>query len=187
VVLRHGAAANETALRAFLAPRLATFKVPRQILVLDEIPKGATGKPERLGLAKTLGLVGGAGAGRRAPAVAPRTEIEAALARLWCEVLGLDAVGVHENFLDLGGDSLRATQVLSRLQESFGVEVSLADSLDTPTVAALAAAVTRRLAEQAESKGVQKLLAEVEALPETEARRLVADAAGGTGRPEEHL
>ena len=174
VVLRPDAAATEATLGEFLAPRLAPFKRPRHILLLAEIPKGPTGKPERLGLAKTLGLAGGAGAGRRAPAVAPRSEIEAALARLWCEVLGLAAVGVYDNFLDLGGDSLRATQVLGRLQESLGVEVSLADTLDTPTVAALAGVVSRRLAERAASAGAQELLSEVEGLSDAEAARLLA-------------
>jgi acyl-CoA synthetase (AMP-forming)/AMP-acid ligase II len=56
VVLREGAAATEKELRDFVARRLAPFKVPRQILFLDEIPKGATGKLQRIGLAQKLGL-----------------------------------------------------------------------------------------------------------------------------------
>ncbi len=57
VVLREGEAADEKEIRSFASERLATFKVPRKILVLDEIPKGATGKLQRIGLAKKLGLV----------------------------------------------------------------------------------------------------------------------------------
>jgi acyl-CoA synthetase (AMP-forming)/AMP-acid ligase II len=57
VVLREGVTADEQAIRAFAAERLASFKVPRKILVLDEIPKGATGKLQRIGLAKKLGMV----------------------------------------------------------------------------------------------------------------------------------
>jgi acyl-CoA synthetase (AMP-forming)/AMP-acid ligase II len=57
VVLREGVAADEQAIRAFAAERLASFKVPRKILVLDEIPKGATGKLQRIGLAEKLGMV----------------------------------------------------------------------------------------------------------------------------------
>jgi oxalate---CoA ligase len=56
VVLREGAAADERELRAFAAVRLADFKVPRTVLILKEIPVGATGKLQRLGLAKKLGL-----------------------------------------------------------------------------------------------------------------------------------
>jgi acyl-CoA synthetase (AMP-forming)/AMP-acid ligase II len=57
VVLREGESADEAAIRSFASERLATFKVPRKILVLDEIPKGATGKLQRIGLAKKLGLI----------------------------------------------------------------------------------------------------------------------------------
>ena len=56
VVLREGASATEKELREFAATRLADFKVPRKILILDEIPKGATGKLQRIGLAQKLGL-----------------------------------------------------------------------------------------------------------------------------------
>ena len=57
VVLREGETTDEASIRSFAAERLATFKVPRKILVLDEIPKGATGKLQRIGLAEKLGLV----------------------------------------------------------------------------------------------------------------------------------
>ena len=56
IVLREGNAASEQAIREFAATRLADFKVPRKILILDEIPKGATGKLQRIGLAEKLGL-----------------------------------------------------------------------------------------------------------------------------------
>lgn len=58
VVLREGMAADEAAIRAFCADRLAEFKVPRRVVLLEEIPKGATGKLQRIGLAEKLGLVG---------------------------------------------------------------------------------------------------------------------------------
>ena len=57
IVLREGASATEADLRAFAAERLAAFKVPRKVVILDEIPKGATGKLQRIGLAGKLGLV----------------------------------------------------------------------------------------------------------------------------------
>ena len=60
VVLREGAEADEAAIRAFAGERLAGFKVPRKVVILDEIPKGATGKLQRIGLAEKLGLVEGA-------------------------------------------------------------------------------------------------------------------------------
>jgi acyl-CoA synthetase (AMP-forming)/AMP-acid ligase II len=60
VVLREGEAADEAAIRGFAGERLAAFKVPRKVVILDEIPKGATGKLQRIGLAEKLGLVEGA-------------------------------------------------------------------------------------------------------------------------------
>jgi len=57
VVLKEGATATESDIRSFASARLAAFKVPRKILILDEIPKGATGKLQRIGLAEKLGLV----------------------------------------------------------------------------------------------------------------------------------
>ena len=56
VVLREGMTANESDIRGYAATRLADFKVPRKVLILDEIPKGATGKLQRIGLAAKLGL-----------------------------------------------------------------------------------------------------------------------------------
>ena len=56
IVLREGAAASETEIRSFASGRLADFKVPRRVVILDEIPKGATGKLQRIGLAVKLGL-----------------------------------------------------------------------------------------------------------------------------------
>ncbi|MGC9419174.1 MAG: AMP-binding enzyme, partial [Rhodovulum sp.] len=60
VVLRDGAQATEREIRDFAAERVADFKVPRKVVILDEIPKGATGKMQRIGLAEKLGLVEGA-------------------------------------------------------------------------------------------------------------------------------
>ena len=56
MVLKPDAAADEKSIRAFAAERLADFKVPRQVLIMDELPKGATGKVQRIGLAQKLGL-----------------------------------------------------------------------------------------------------------------------------------
>jgi acyl carrier protein len=108
---------------------------------------------------------------------APRNELEQAIANVWREVLGIDQVGIHDNFFNMGGHSLMALQVLSRLRRAFQVEVSVRVFFDVPTVAGLAEAIekTRAQAEQAEHKEVARLLAELEGLPEDEARRLLAD------------
>jgi acyl transferase domain-containing protein/predicted O-methyltransferase YrrM/acyl carrier protein len=71
--------------------------------------------------------------------VAPRTEIERRLCLVWQELLGIDRVGVDDDFFELGGDSLLAIRIVNRLREDFGVDRSLASLMEVPTVAALAA------------------------------------------------
>ncbi|MDZ8262383.1 type I polyketide synthase [Nostoc sp. ChiQUE01b] len=66
--------------------------------------------------------------------VAPRNEIEATIARIWQQILGINLVGIHDSFLDLGGQSLLATQLLSRLREEFKVDLSLQSFFEAPTI-----------------------------------------------------
>jgi acyl-CoA synthetase (AMP-forming)/AMP-acid ligase II len=140
VVLKTGTVADESALREFVSGRLADFKVPRRIVLLDEIPKGPTGKPQRIGLAAILGL-----RESREPAEAqsehlkPRTQSEKLVAGLWQQVLGRKDVGAQDNFFDLGGDSMLATQFLSRLAQSSGATPPLLRLFEQPTVQAMAA------------------------------------------------
>ncbi|WP_343780302.1 amino acid adenylation domain-containing protein [Virgibacillus salarius] len=66
--------------------------------------------------------------------VAPRTSIEQTLAAIWSEVLGIDKVGIHDNFFDLGGHSLKATALISKIHKQFKVEISLREFLESPTI-----------------------------------------------------
>jgi acyl-CoA synthetase (AMP-forming)/AMP-acid ligase II/acyl carrier protein len=146
VVVREGAAVEPREIKAFAAERLAFFKVPRHLVIVAEIPKGPTGKPHRIGLAERLGL--GGPPGGLPPVVdstPPRTEVEEALAALWREILHVEAVGVHAPFLELGGDSILAAQLVARVRETMEVDVALMDVFDTPTVADMAEMVEDRL------------------------------------------
>ena len=140
VVLRQGAAATASDIRQFAATRLADFKVPRQVLIVEEIPKSPTGKLQRLGLAARLGL--GAPApvqpGTPTSCVAPRTAVEELLAGLWTQVLDVERVGSEDDFFQVGGDSLLATQLLSRVRDAMHVEVPWLAFFDAPTVAGMA-------------------------------------------------
>src|SRR5437867_4448544 len=105
VVLRQNASVTEQELRRFVATRLAPFKIPSQVLMVDAIPVGSTGKPQRRSLAELFGLTAPA---QDQPVLhivytAPRTPLEEVLAGLWATVLGLERVGVHNNFFQLGG------------------------------------------------------------------------------------
>ena len=77
--------------------------------------------------------------------VAPSTPIHKQLAEIWIEVLGIERVGIHDNFFKLGGDSLLATQVVSRIRGLFRVELPLRSSFELPTVAGLAERIERHL------------------------------------------
>ncbi|MBM4263422.1 MAG: AMP-binding protein [Deltaproteobacteria bacterium] len=104
VVLRPGCQLTESSLRQFVAQRLAAYKIPSRIVTLDELPIGATGKLQRIGLAEKLANV------FLEPAPSgPEGDIESQLASIYAEVLGVQRVNRAENFFALGGDSLRRT------------------------------------------------------------------------------
>lgn len=141
VVLRPGSRVTERDLCHFSAARLAAHKVPRRLVFLDEIPKGPTGKFKRIGLAEILGLAGngpdgGVVPGRRTRST--RTETERALAELWSEVLRTPEVGAEDDFFALGGDSMRLTTLLHRVEEMWGRTIPLEEFVDGLTVAGLA-------------------------------------------------
>jgi oxalate---CoA ligase len=139
VVLRAGAAVDADEVRAFVAGRLAPHKVPRRVVVLDELPKGPTGKLQRIGLAERLGLLGDGPGGPRAIYADAR---EAAVAAVWGQVLGRTAVGPDDDFVELGGDSLLAVLLVSDVRDVFGVELpESAPFEEAPTVAAMAALI----------------------------------------------
>jgi acyl carrier protein len=96
------------------------------------------------------------------PYVAPRTPLEEQLAAIWSEVLGVERVGVYDNFFVLGGHSLLATQVVSRVREEFQVELPLRTLFAEPTLATLADAIIQQTVEQTESELLAQLMAELE-------------------------
>ncbi|MEA2601554.1 MAG: hypothetical protein QOF89_2546 [Acidobacteriota bacterium] len=101
--------------------------------------------------------------------VAPRDEMERALAEIWQSLLGLERVGVDDNFFDLGGHSLLATQVMSRLRDALGVELPLDALFAAPTVAGLAAAVAGTTVAASEDEDLEALLREIEEMSASEA------------------
>jgi acyl-CoA synthetase (AMP-forming)/AMP-acid ligase II/acyl carrier protein len=141
---------RESELRRFANDHLAFFKVPKRIFILDEIPKGPTGKLQRIGLAEELGITGDEPdeASGEAAFVKPRDPVENAIADIWCEVLKLPQVGVLHRFLELGGDSLLALQLVSRIREIFETEISLLDFFEAPTIAEQAEIVQEMLLKQ---------------------------------------
>jgi amino acid adenylation domain-containing protein len=121
-------------LRAFARQRLPDYMVPAAIVLLPELPLTHNGKVDRHAL--PVPAFDG-----NAPAWAlPRTPIETALARAMAEVLNLDRIGIDDNFFDLGGHSLSAVRLTSRIRDALNIDLSLRQLFAAPTVRGLAQA-----------------------------------------------
>jgi amino acid adenylation domain-containing protein len=125
------------ALAAFLAERLPAYMVPAAWVLRERLPLTANGKVDRAALPAPVER------GEGGAYVAPRSPVEQVLAGIWEEVLELQRVGVEDDFFALGGHSLVAAQVTSRVLQAFSVELPLRLLFERPTVAALAAEVER--------------------------------------------
>ena len=101
---------------------------------------------------------------------APRTPIEKILADIWAEVLLLPKVGINDHFLDLGGHSLAASQLISRVIQTFQLDLSLKGLFDAPTVAAMAIIITQHQANRVSEAELLQMMHEIEAMTEIEAQ-----------------
>jgi len=153
----------EEDLLGFLRRRLPEYMTPPGIIWLDKLPRNEHGKLNRRALTGEM-----AQAAAHEEYVAPRSTAEAAIARLYGEVLGIAPPGIHDNFFRLGGHSLLATQLLSRVNRTFLLELPLRLMFQAVTVAALADAVE------------QQLLDEIAALSDDEVLRQVSDKANAS-------
>jgi amino acid adenylation domain-containing protein len=158
-------------LRRYLKEKLPEYMVPGVWVLLDELPLTANGKVDRRGLPEPEGTRPELESGY----VEAGTETEKLLAEIWTQVLGLERVGVHDNFFDLGGQSLIATQVVSRTRKALNIDLPLRRLFESPTVAELAEVITRIQAEQTAAMLASEL-AELQALSEAEAQKLLEDS-----------
>jgi acyl-CoA synthetase (AMP-forming)/AMP-acid ligase II len=131
VVLRPGKTVSAEELRQFLGSRLSAHKVPQQIVFLPELPKGPSGKVQRIGLANKVKdrLVAGY--------VAPSTDVEKKLVEIWKKVLDVERPGVRDNFFHLGGDSIQSVMMASLAREA-GIAIFPRQIEKHPTIAELA-------------------------------------------------
>jgi acyl-CoA synthetase (AMP-forming)/AMP-acid ligase II/acyl carrier protein len=167
VVPKAGRNPGEAALRQFLFTKLAGFKVPSQIVFIDAIPKGPTGKIQRTSLHEKLGHA------LARPFVGPRSETERAVEAIIREVLKTEPLGVDANFFAAGGDSLRGTQVIARVNERLSLDLPFTAIFRHPTIAELACAVEEaKLAAESRTASLQ---AEIDALSDEEVERLLAE------------
>ncbi|HEX7736568.1 MAG TPA: amino acid adenylation domain-containing protein, partial [Ktedonobacteraceae bacterium] len=142
-----------TELRQALAARLPDFMLPSTFQWLSALPLTPHGKLDR----RALPAPDRSRPEQKTVFVAARTPLEELLAGIWCQVLQLERVGTFDNFFTLGGHSLLATQVIARVREMAQVEVPLRTLFETPTVAGLAASITR-ISRQAQGDALPPLL-----------------------------
>jgi acyl carrier protein len=145
--------------------------IPSSFVFLDALPLSPNGKVDRL----ALPVPGQSRPDLDAPYVTPTTPIEEEVAKIWGEVLSLDQVGIHDNFFDLGGHSLAATRVISRVIKGFGLELSLQSLFAAPTVAEMTVVITEHQGKKLGEEKLDCMLAELESISDEEAQRFFAN------------
>ncbi|WP_442947013.1 amino acid adenylation domain-containing protein [Nostoc sp. UHCC 0870] len=120
-----------TDLRQFLARNLPDYMIPSQFIILDALPLTPNGKVDRRGLPKPQFQTS-------SQTIAPRTPTEELLLNIWQNILNLTSVGITDNFFTLGGHSLLVIRLVSQIQQVFGVDISLRQIFEKPTIAELA-------------------------------------------------
>ncbi|MBW4563379.1 MAG: amino acid adenylation domain-containing protein [Mojavia pulchra JT2-VF2] len=121
-------------LRSFLKEKLPDYMVPSSFVFLDALPQTPNGKVDRKGLPAPEALRSQLDSSY----VAPQTEIEQAIASVWQRVLQVEKVGLHDNFFDLGGHSLRMAQVHGQLRDVLQQDISMVELFQYPTISSLA-------------------------------------------------
>ena len=168
IILAPGDDTSESELKSFLHSRLPNYMVPATFVRLDSLPLMPSGKVDRTALPAPVAdnML------RDGDFVAPRTLIEERVAEILAPLLGLEKVSVEGNFFILGGHSLLGTQLIARIRDAFGVNLSLRSIFDAPTVADLAAHVEKNLVAQLEAMSEE----EAESALSSENDRLFGEA-----------
>ena len=127
--------------------------VPGRFIFLEALPLSPNGKVDRSRLPEP----GPVRSEQKAPIAVPRTQIEKVLYEIWVRVLEIEQIGIYDNFLDVGGHSLLAVQIIARVEDYFDIEMSVRTLFEFPTIAELAGLVHEKLLEMIEqlrSKGL---------------------------------
>ena len=145
VILREGVFATENNIQLSIVDRLAHFKIPHRILIVNEIPKGPTGKIQRIGLAEKLGMTmdSETNSQEKAEFVEPGTTAEKKLAEIWEQVIGIQGIGIRDNFFEIGGDSILAAQMFAQVAKAFGKNLPITTLLQAPNIEQLAYALDK--------------------------------------------
>ncbi|HZU40905.1 MAG TPA: amino acid adenylation domain-containing protein [Solirubrobacteraceae bacterium] len=142
--------------RRLLKAKLPPFMLPSAFVTLQALPLTSNGKVDR----GALPLPDGSGGRPQRSYEPPETPVQEALAEIWSEVLGLERIGIAEDFFDLGGHSLLAVKMLARVQQELGVSLPLAGLFDRSTIRELAEEVMVAMLDDATDDELASLLAD---------------------------
>jgi amino acid adenylation domain-containing protein len=159
-----GPAINEV--RQFLADKLPAYMIPTSFIFLEALPLTDTLKVDRKALPQPDGLRPEIGV----PYEAPRNFVEETLVKIWADILDVDRVGIHDSFFDLGGHSLAATRIVSRVVKAFPSELPLKVFFDSPTVAEMAEVIVQNQRENSGHSESPGVLDELESLSDKETK-----------------
>lgn len=158
-------------LRRYLESILAQHMVPAVYVVLESLPTNAAGKIDRAALpVPDRSVVSQEACSRK-----PRTDTEGTVGRIWAEVLGLNCLGIEARFLDLGGDSLLAAQIVARVHAAYGVEIPAHVLLQSTTIEEMAFEIDKHRLVLSAKGDVGKLVSTIEDMREEDVERVLSD------------
>lgn len=157
IVFEPGSSLTVSLMREFLKDRLPDYLIPSVLMPLDAMPLTPNGKIHRKGLPAVEQI-------NREPEripEPPRNRVEEALSWMWAEVLDVEEVGIHDDFFEMGGHSILASQLVSRMRETFHIELSMRTFFDAPTIARLAGIIIRDEQQAMKVERIAELLMDV--------------------------
>ena len=146
IVTAPGTARNVSDLRSHLKSRLPDYMIPSAFVYLDALPLTRHGKIDR----RALPTPDAERPSLAEAFVEPQTPAEKSLAAIWTKLLGINRIGINDNYFELGGDSLLATQLASQVRNVFEVELPLVELFRHPTLAEMATSIEEAIIEQME-------------------------------------
>jgi amino acid adenylation domain-containing protein len=158
-------------LREFLANHLIEEIIPNIFVHLRRIPLTLNGKVDYRGLPSLADIQ----QELKRDFVPPSTLAEKMLAEIWSEVLGVEKIGIHDNFFTLGGHSLLATQIVSRVRSAFQADISLRVLFEAPTIAEMVTLILQAQADQVDESELAEMLSDLEGLSSDEIAQLLKD------------
>jgi amino acid adenylation domain-containing protein len=166
-----------TEIRSFLKERLPSYMLPSYFVIMDRLPLTTSGKIDRRALPppiRSRNLLD-------TPYVAARTPLEKVLVKIWVEAMGIDEVGIHDDFSGLGGDSLIAAQIVSKVNDTFPLKVFLRLLFEAPTVAKLVQFIIEHESNPGQSDKIAEIILQIENMSAEQIRRSLKEERGNSG------